>query len=340
MLKLFCKIGKKQMKKWHKRIIVIISIFVAFILGWFAKVYFSPKYTVTPVRLDSDQYKFINPILFLRISKDLFSGEYSSLNDSLNSEISQDASSGKADSVSVYFNDLNNGHWTGINEDDKYVPSSMLKVVALMSVLNYSESNPSFLSEKIYYSGPDDSTQYYKPNDNLSPGYYSAQNLINAMIVNSDNGAAEALVNNSEINEGFNNLYSEFRLPDATSTEIIDDTSPRAYSAVFRILYNGTSLSPNVDDQILSLLTKTNFTNGLVAGVPNNIQVAHKFGENTEADNNVVVGHELHDCGIVYYPNHPYLLCVMTRGKQFSDLESVISSVSKITYNFMQKKYK
>ena len=327
------------MKKYLKIIIVIISVFLASALGYFIKAYFSPKYTVTPVRVDSNQYQFVNPILYLRTSKDLFSAEFGSLNNSLNSEISKDTSSGKADSISKYFNDLNDGHWTGVNEDAKYVPASMLKVVALMSVLDYSQSNPSFLSQKLYYSGPNDSTQYYKPADNLSPGYYSVQDLINATIVNSDNVAAQALTDSNQISENFYNLYTDFRLPDATSTTVMDDTSPRAYSAVFRVLYNGTSLSPNIDNQILSLLTKTNFTKGLVAGVPNNIQVAHKFGESNNKLDGIVVSHELHDCGIVYYPNHPYLLCVMTRGKQFPDLESVISSISKITYNFVKVKY-
>ena len=41
---------------------------------------------------------------------------------------------------------------------------------------------------------------------------------------------------------------------------------------------------------------------------------------------------QLHDCGIIYYPNNTYLLCIMTRGKDFKQLESVIAGISKTVY--------
>ena len=62
--------------------------------------------------------------------------------------------------------------------------------------------------------------------------------------------------------------------------------------------------------------------------LPKNIIVAHKFGESGELGKEV----QLHDCGIVYSPQHPYLICVMTKGKDFKNLENVIRSISKIAY--------
>ena len=43
--------------------------------------------------------------------------------------------------------------------------------------------------------------------------------------------------------------------------------------------------------------------------------------------------HELHDCGIVYYPEHPYFLCVMTRGGDRPKLAAAIADVSKVAYD-------
>ena len=65
--------------------------------------------------------------------------------------------------------------------------------------------------------------------------------------------------------------------------------------------------------------------------------MAHKFGENTDIDltTGTQVDKELHDCGIVYVPQKPYLLCVMTRGQDFNSLTNVISSISKIVYNLV-----
>ena len=59
-----------------------------------------------------------------------------------------------------------------------------------------------------------------------------------------------------------------------------------------------------------------------------NIPVAHKFGER-ELPN----ADQLHDCGIVYVPKHPYLLCVMTRGDSLTNLTTVIAGLSEVVYN-------
>ena len=112
--------------------------------------------------------------------------------------------------------------------------------------------------------------------------------------------------------------------------------SPREYSRFFRTLYNGTYLSHDLSEQTLDLLSKTNFTQGLVAGIPKDIAVSHKFGEQTINIvnlNNQQVIRELHDCGIVYLPNNPYLICIMTKGIDFINLQTVIKDISKISWD-------
>jgi hypothetical protein len=48
---------------------------------------------------------------------------------------------------------------------------------------------------------------------------------------------------------------------------------------------------------------------------------------------------EMHDCGIVYYPYRPYLLCVMTKGSgEIKSLETVIQDVSKMVYEEVNTK--
>ena len=106
-----------------------------------------------------------------------------------------------------------------------------------------------------------------------------------------------------------------------------------SYSEFLRTLYNATYLDANDSNHILQLLTQSTFTQGLVSGVPANIQVSHKFGERSFADSNLL---ELHDCGIVYAPNHPYLLCVMTEGYDDPTLASFIAQISNITYNYVE----
>lgn len=77
------------------------------------------------------------------------------------------------------------------------------------------------------------------------------------------------------------------------------------------------------------MLSKTSFKKGLVAGVPKNIMVSHKYGERLYVDSNEA---QLHDCGIIYFPQTPYLLCIMTRGENFAELENTIKEISKNVY--------
>jgi hypothetical protein len=87
------------------------------------------------------------------------------------------------------------------------------------------------------------------------------------------------------------------------------------------------------------MLASSTFKQGLAAGVPEGVIVAHKFGERVEYFVDRATGIEqshisqLHDCGIVYYKKTPYGICVMTEGQDLDTLKTVISMISKTTYD-------
>ena len=113
-------------------------------------------------------------------------------------------------------------------------------------------------------------------------------------------------------------------------TEVPDFTiSAKNYSTFLRILYNSTYLNDSDSEKALDILSKTTFVDGLVAGVPKGTTIAHKFGEHVSSFHEI----ELHDCGIIYYPQNPYLLCVMTKGQDFSKLAKIIADISAMVYN-------
>jgi beta-lactamase class A len=108
--------------------------------------------------------------------------------------------------------------------------------------------------------------------------------------------------------------------------------SVKDYAAFFRIIYNSSYLERNMSEKALSLLSSVDYKEGLIAGVPSNLVVSHKFGERQAIDKNGGTTNQLHDCGIVYYPGHPYLLCVMTKGEKFEELSKIIAKISDIVY--------
>ena len=76
----------------------------------------------------------------------------------------------------------------------------------------------------------------------------------------------------------------------------------------------------------------------MVTGVPFGIKVSHKFGERKNIDL-ANSDEQLHECGIIYFPKHPYLLCVMTRGENFQQMSSFIADTSRLVYGTMDKTY-
>ena len=126
-------------------------------------------------------------------------------------------------------------------------------------------------------------------------------------------------------------------VPPAGSPDGDWKVTPRGFAAIFRMLYNASYLNTKYSNQVLGLLSQSTFTKGIVSGVPGGIKVAHKFGEATGMNaDGTVHSYVLNDCGIVYKPNNPFIVCVMTEGNDFSQQEKVIQEITQSAYNAFQ----
>ena len=321
-----------------------IALFVAgTVLGWFMHAVPSAP-TFSLVRASPSNYKFIDPVLYTQISEDASFPQYLPLKQTLTQYASTTVANSKATDVSVYFQDLNSSHWIGVNTGDRFSPASMLKVVTLISAYHTAESFAPLLSGTVTIDNSQyeaiDSQDFYPPADPVTPGHtYSIDDLLSHLIIESDNNANTVLtkyLGDAVIAQTFNDLH--LPRPETDSSDV--DTA-QEYSHLFRVLYNATYLNPSDSEKALELLSNTTFTEGLVAGVPPEIVVSHKFGERTitPPGSSTPSSRELHDCGIVYYPGHPYFLCVMTRGTDFPTLAGIIQSVSQQVWKNIDSQY-
>lgn len=233
--------------------------------------------------------------------------------------------------VAVYYRDLNNGPAFGVNQNLTFLPASLLKVPLMMAFLKHAESEPSLLDKTVVYNQKTEvilAVPTILPEKKLSDGKeYGVEDLLQRMIAYSDNSAMELLyplIPEREYAELYANLGIDDIRPDNPSSSL----TVNEYSTFFRVLFNASYLSQASSEKALQLLTQSSFNNGLRAGVPYQVQIAHKFGERDLGDGQF----QLHDCGIVYVPKKPYLLCVMTRGNNQKTLETVIRDISKFTY--------
>lgn len=237
--------------------------------------------------------------------------------------------------VSVYFRDLEGGPWFGINEKMSFYPASLLKTPIMMAVLKQAETDPSILDETLSYD-----VDVPANIDNAEPGErietytpYPLREVVRRMMAYSDNRSQQLLLNWLYVRGGNDLDILGATLDDLGllpgNGDLKTPLTVKSYSSLFRSLYNAQYLNRDMSQLGLEFLTQSTFKSGLVAGVPQGVKVAHKFGIWDSSPTEKL----LHDCGIVYHPDAPYLVCIMTRGTDVARNAEIIGEISKEIYD-------
>lgn len=322
-------------------VVAFISLSLGILIGKFTegtnqKVNVLQKYNLNEVRAGG--YKFISPLLECETNSDYYKlNGLDSLQNEVETFVQEEKDKGVVTDAAVYFRDLKNGPWFGVNEHAAFAPASLLKLPVMMAYYKKAESDPQLLKKKVDYEAKDPLLdQNIAPTESLQKGKsYTIEDLIERMMIYSDNAALTMLEDN--IDPAFiDKVTQDLGVETANVSSPLDFMSVKGYAGLFRILFNASYLEKDYSEKALEILSRSDFTKGLLAGVPRGVTVSHKFGERALSENSV----QLHDCGIVYYPSSPYLLCVMTRGTNMQNLEQFISNVSSITYKGIQEKRK
>lgn len=316
-----------------------IGAVVIFAVGAVAGHYILPETLLpkglsdTDIQQSNSKYSYINPLLFC---SDQELSNYTNkvpvaIEDNLNKYLDAQKSEGNLAEASIYYKDLNDGPWVLINGSMRTVPASLLKVPVALTLFKHAETDKTFLDKKLVLQTLEDvnKAQYFKPAEAISPKIsYSVKDLVSYMLESSDNGALY-LLGSSLPEEEFATAYSDLGIDVPTEVAPGYTMNVRTYASFFRVLFNASYLNRDNSEYMLSILAQSKFPQGLEAGVPKNIKVAHKFGEFIVSKDDL----RLHDCGIVYRPKDPYILCIMTRGTNFDKLASVIAAISKLVYD-------
>lgn len=324
-----------MVQKGYKILILVMLVGLSFFVGYrLAK----KPIVIVDENCYGDLSKYINPKLDCSSELIVDKRNYTAFKTKLANFIKSKKDSGEISLVSVYFRDMQNGPTLGIDEYADYAPASLLKLPLLLAYYKFEETNPGTLDIQVEFdsqqSAPDDLVQQIPTKNPVQPNTpYKIRELLDHMIKYSDNQAYYVLVNylsqltpNQEL---LKQTYLDLGI--VAPEQIFQQTiSVKAYSSIFLQLYNSSFFDKNsTSESALQLLTETDFSNGIQAGVPNNIKVAHKFGEREGFADGT---RQLHDCGIVYYPKNPYLLCIMTQGKNINSLQQVIKEISQQFY--------
>ncbi len=244
--------------------------------------------------------------------------------------------SGKAKRISVWVRDLDSRLWAASNEFERYAPASLMKLPLMIAYYKLAEVQPEILNAKLVYKHSEvlnDSLQNFRPAQPLVEGQeYSVQELIEHMMAESDNNAAAMLLSRVDTSL-INNTLVELGVRIPRDENVYDFVTAKSYANIFRILYNASYLNREYSEKALELMANSSFK-GIAESLPKETSVSHKFGEREVVNTatGLVDSRELHDCGIIYKNGKPYSLCIMTEGKNFDDLLSIIKDISRLTY--------
>lgn len=227
--------------------------------------------------------------------------------------------------VSVYFEFLNTGSNIQINNDSRFYPASLVKLPTAMAVMKKVESGKWKLNNRLVLMEQDKDSRYGKLYQQPTGTSLTIDQLLEALLVESDNTAHHILMRNMSDAE-LDNLKDAIGLEDLFDDN--KDVSSKEYSRIFRALYNSSYLTRDGSQKILQLLARTPFNHTLPSGMPKDTTFSHKIGED-RVENNYL------DSGIVYLPNRPYLVTVMIKKHSQEDANKIMKQISKAAYEYV-----
>jgi beta-lactamase class A len=238
---------------------------------------------------------------------------------------------GLAKDISVEFVNIEKTAQFDIGPQLTYKAASMVKLPILIAYLKHHEDDPDLLNRRLtlLQMPPVPFSPEFPPKRRLPPGKdYSINELLEAMISRSDNEAAYTLISNMQPAE-LAHLYEDLGVsgPDAKNPNQL--VTVHDLSTFLRIIYVAGYLSWDHSQQAMEYLAASDFSEGLRALLPPGITIAHKFGE-ARGDDDLT---QVHDCGFVFHPKGPYMLCVLTRGKDQHQEAAAIARISKLVYD-------
>jgi beta-lactamase class A len=318
-------------KKYSKYIFFLGAFLVGGILVW------SFSYFSRPMKQScSNDYPFISGEIDCQ-NIDEKTNQVEGLRHDITQIIDNEKSQQHIIRASVFYRDLNTRRWFGVNDIDKFYPASLIKLPISIMYYKIAEMEPYIFDKELQIPSDegDNSDQHYPPADPLLPGKtYTIKEMIRHMLIYSDNAPFSVLYDGGKLFR--DKILSDLGVyePPAGQSQEMWNVTARSYANIFRMLYNASYVSVQSANEILNTLSQSTFKNGIVAGVPETVKVSHKFGEaeGVQSDG-TVQSRILNDCGIVYKPNTPYILCLMIEGQDYAQMETVMQKISKGAYN-------
>lgn len=276
-------------------------------------------------RTDSETYPYLSKRIFVEDQNDILINFVP-----LRTELRNYVKNIK-DPIGIYFEYLPSGTSVGVNDQETFFAASLLKIPVVMKVYKLIEE------ERL-----DPNLELTIEEKNIDKGFgdlwkkgagtkVRLGEVIKLSITQSDN-TADKMLRDLIAEKPVSDIFDYFDIPTNVEEEGGAGVTPKGFASVLKGLYLSAYLPYNRSNEILEIMTNTIYQDRLVAGVPNDVKVAHKVGIYRSPEKPNVQVHS--DCGIIYLSKRPYLLCVMS-DSAIDVATKQIAEVSKIVFDFV-----
>lgn len=274
---------------------------------------------------DESKYPFLSHRIFFENPNDIVIN-FVKLRTNLNNYVNQ-----SPDFIGMYFEYLPSGTSIGINDKEEVRLASLGKVTTVMAVHKQAQEGKLRMTETATIKKEHLDKQFgdlWRLGEGATVTIEKAARLA---LTDSDNTAHNLLLSRLP-GPAIVDIYNGLDIP-TNSNNVFPVISAKNYSSILRSLYLSSYLSKERSNQILGLITQTKFTDKLPAGVPNHIKVAHKVGVTEKKDQ---AESTFSDCGIVYIPKRPYILCMIVKGSN-ETAQKHMKELSKTVYDYVSQ---
>lgn len=259
-----------------------------------------------------------------------------------------------AETVSVAVYDLQTTQTLLINERVSLHAASTMKVPVMMELFRQAANKQINLDASItvkneFASIVDGSPYQLNPSDDSDNVMYqkigqpmTIRALIERMIVRSSNLATNLLIEKANAENvmklmkalGANDIQVRRGVEDTKAFRAGLNNTTTAYDLMLllRTIAEKKFLRAWACEEMTTILLKQEFNEGIPAGLPSGIRVAHKTGSITKI---------YHDAGIVYLPNRkPYIIVVLTRGcEDEKRAHQLVAAISHAVYQALERSF-
>lgn len=258
-----------------------------------------------------------------------------------------------AETVAVAFCDLTTGEQFLIKPDENFHAASTMKVPVMVEVFRQARAGMLSLDDRIplkneFLSIVDGSRYALSPDSDSEGTLYrrigqaeTVRELLRLMIDVSSNLATNLLIERvtpERVMEtmreiGARNIRVLRGVEDGKAFQkgLNNTTTARDLMVILRKIAERHAVSTRDSDEMIEVMLGQKFNEGIPAGLPKDVRVAHKTGSITGIN---------HDAAIVYPPGRkPYVLVILTRGlADENKAQTLIKEISREVYRGMKHK--